>query len=422
MAIKPRTKGKTYSSRSVGSQWFNRLGFKQNKYGTCKFLSIITAFVFILYFFSNRFYPISRSVGASYSPSHGLYINEIPASSRLIYPHVEHVPVLKQMTVRGLYITRLEVDGSKRLILKPEENALTDEEKKKTTDQILLVKHSFLDHGKLVYRKSNDAPEVVVVTLIDFENYELETIIQIVQNRVDYAQKHQYGVYVRWIQEFLPVLENQNLAESYEFIKPLVIRAAMHAFPTAKYIHFVDQDALLMNLDLSLQKYLLDPKIMDLALLKNVPVVANSNIKTYNHFEYSSAKIIIPHDADGNIDASSFVIANDFYGKALIDYLNDPLLRNFPWDNTGDKLSAAIGHILQWHPTLLGKTAIVIPKVLASQYDASLGQEGESGNGASNGDVYHYNEGDLAASFKGCRSRGTCASEIGHMYQKIKKS
>lgn len=115
------------------------------------------------------------------------------------------------------------------------------------------MKHSFLDHGKLVYRKSNDAPEVVVVTLIDFENYELETIIQIVQNRVDYAQKHQYGVYIRWIQEFLPVLENQNLAESYEFIKPLVIRAAMHAFPTAKYIHFVDQDALLMNLDLSLQ-------------------------------------------------------------------------------------------------------------------------------------------------------------------------
>lgn len=131
MAIKPRTKGKTYSSRSVGSQWFNRLGFKQNKYGTCKFLSIITAFVFILYFFSNRFYPISRSAGASYSPSHGLYINEIPASSRLIYPHVEHVPVLKQMTVRGLYITRLEVDGSKRLILKPEENALTDEEKRR---------------------------------------------------------------------------------------------------------------------------------------------------------------------------------------------------------------------------------------------------------------------------------------------------
>ncbi|CAI4044293.1 hypothetical protein SUVZ_10G0270 [Saccharomyces uvarum] len=422
MAIKPRTKGKAYSPKSSGSQWFNRLGFKQNKYGTCKFLSIITTFVCILYFFSSRFYPISRSMSVAYPPSHGLYINEIPASSRLIFPHVEHVPVLKQMTVRGLYITRLEMDGTKRLVLKSEENALTDEEKKKTTDQILLVKHSFLDHGKLVYRKTNDAPEVVVVTLIDFENYDMETIIRIVQNRVDYAQKHQYGVYVRWIQEFLPVLENQNLDQSYDFIKPLMIRAAMHAFPTAKYIHFVDQDALLMNLDLSLQKYLLDPKILDLAVLRNVPVVANSNIKTYNHFELSSAKIIIPHDTNGNIDTSSFVVANDFHGQALVDYLNDPLLRNFPWETTGDKFGYSIGHILQWHPTLLGKTAIVIPKVLASQYDASLDAEGEAGNGASSGDAYHYNEGDLAASFKGCRSRGTCASEISHMYEKIKRS
>ncbi|EJS43205.1 mnn11p [Saccharomyces arboricola H-6] len=416
MAIKPRTKGKT--SRSVGSQWFNSLSFKQNKYGTCKFLSIIAVFVYILYFFSSRFYPNSRSTSVSYPPSHGLYINEIPASRRLIYPQVEHVPVLKQVTVRGLYITRLEIDGSKRLVLKPEENAMTDEEKKKTTDQIILVKSSFLDHGKLVYRRNNDAPEVVVVTLIDFENYDLETIIQVVQNRVDYAQKHQYGVYIRYIQEFLPVLENQNLAQSYEFIKPLMIRAAMHAFPTAKYIHFVDQDALLMNLDLSLQKYLLDPKILDLALQKNVPVVANSNIKTYNHFESSLAKIIIPHDANGNIDTSSFVVANDFHGQALIDYLSDPLLRNYNWGPEGDKLSYAIGHILQWHPTLLGKTAIVIPKVLASQYDASMDQEGESGSG----DVYHYNEGDLAASFKGCRSRGTCASEISHMYNKIKRT
>lgn len=294
--------------------------------------------------------------------------------------------------------------------------------RKKTTDQVLLVKRSFLDHGKLVYRKTNDAPKVVVVTLIDFENYDMETVIRIVQNRVDYAQKHQYGVYVRWIQEFLPVLENQNLDQSYDFIKPLMIRAAMHAFPTAKYIHFVDQDALLMNLDLSLQKYLLDPKILDLALLRNVPVVANSNIKTYNHFELNSAKIIIPHDTDGNIDTYSFVVANDFHGQALVDYLNDPLLRNFPWETKGDKFGYAIGHLLQWHPTLLGKTAIVIPKVLASQHDASLDSEDEAGNGASSGDAYHYNEGDLAASFKGCRSRGTCASEIRNMYEKIKKS
>ncbi|KOG98441.1 alpha-1,6-mannosyltransferase [Saccharomyces eubayanus] len=422
MAIKPRTKGKAYSPKSTGSQWFNRIGFKQNKYGTCKFLSIITTFVCILYFFSSRFYPMSRSMSVSHPPSHGLYINEIPASSRLIFPHVEHLPVLKQITVKGLYNTRLEVDGTKRLVLKAEENALTDEEKKKTTDQVLLVKRSFLDHGKLVYRKTNDAPKVVVVTLIDFENYDMETVIRIVQNRVDYAQKHQYGVYVRWIQEFLPVLENQNLDQSYDFVKPLMIRAAMHAFPTAKYIHFVDQDALLMNLDLSLQKYLLDPKILDLALLRNVPVVANSNIKTYNHFDLNSAKIIIPHDTDGNIDTYSFVVANDFHGQALVDYLNDPLLRNFPWETKGDKFGYAIGHLLQWHPTLLGKTAIVIPKVLASQHDASLDSEGEAGNGASSGDAYHYNEGDLAASFKGCRSRGTCASEIRNMYEKIKKS
>ena len=193
-----------------------------------RIVSILSVFIFILYIFSNLFYPNSNNKNL-FSSEHGYYLNELPASSRLIFPHVEHSPVLKEIGINALYIQRYEMDGTRKFVLKADDKPLTDEDKKKTTDQILLVKRSFLDHGKLVYRKDSDEPEIVIVTLIDFENDELDSIVKIVQNRVDYAQKHKYGVYIRWAQEFLPLMEKQTVLESYEHFKPLIMRSTIHA-------------------------------------------------------------------------------------------------------------------------------------------------------------------------------------------------
>lgn len=374
-------------------------------------LSLVAVAVLALYLLTGLLYG-RGSNSKQYPAVHGYYLNEIPSRSPLIYPSIEHRPVLKELGVKGLFVLRIDFDKKKAFVFKSEDKPMTEKEKKELDDQNKLVKRSFLDHGKLVYRKNTQQPEVVVVTLVDFANYELESLIKIVQNRVDYAQEHSYGVYVRWAQEFIPAVEKQTVEESYEHFKPLVMRAAMHAFPQAKYFWFIDQDALIMRMDLSLQQHLLDPKILDLAVLKNVPVVKDSNIRTYKHFAAEDARVIIPQTSDGQLDSSSFVLTADVYGKAFTDYLGDPLVRNYPWSH----FSACLGHVLQWHPSLLAKTALVVPKTIASVYDPSKNADQKL-----EADTTHYTEGDLVVSFRGCKERGSCEADIAAFYEKIKK-
>lgn len=418
MVLKPKSKKGSHKANESSSQWplgLPPLSSTKKYIGTknlrIKLSSIFVGFCILLYVFSKFFNPRGSKTTNQYPPVHGLYMNELPASSRLIFPHVEHATILKEIGIRGLYVFRAEIDGSKQYVLKADDKPLTDEEKKKTTDQVYLVKKSFLDHGKLVYRKKSDEPDIVIVTLVDFERYDLENIVKVVQNRVDYAQIHRYGVYVRWIQEFLPVMSNQDMDSNYDFYKGLVMRAALHAFPRAKKFLFIDQDALIMNLNLSLKKHLLDKNILDVALLRNVPIKPGSNVKTYENLDFSTVSMVIPQDENGVLDLTSFVVSNDYYSKAFLEFLIDPIVRDYGWQ---ESFPSVVAHVLQWHPQLLSKTAVVVPKIMASEFDDTRSDDDI--------DAFHYTEGDLIASFKGCREAGVCAKYINNMYSKTKKT
>lgn len=418
MVLKPKSKKASHQGDSDSSMWplgVPPVGSTKKLMATkrvwIRLGSILTGFCMILFIFSKFFNPRTNTSPNNYPAVHGLYMNEMPASSRLIFPHVEHATILKEIGIRGLYVFRADIDGTKQFVLKPDDKPLTDEEKKKTTDQVYLVKKSFLDHGKLVYRKKSDEPEIVIVTLVDFERYDLETIVKVVQNRVDYAQVHRYGVYVRWIQEFLPVMTQQDMESNYEFYKGLVMRAALHAFPRAKKFIFIEQDALIMNLNLSLKKHLLDKSILDLALLRNVDIKPGSNVKTYQNIDFSSVSLVIPQDENGILDLTTFVVSNDHHSKAFLEFLMDPIVRDFGWQ---ESFSSVVSHVLQWHPQLLSRTAIVVPKIMASEFDDTRSEETV--------DAFHYTDGDLIASFKGCRDSGSCAQYINNMYAKVKKN
>lgn len=411
--LKPGSKGTwkwplSFSSLGYHQRFLNRLTPLQKKA-----LSVFVGFTLLLYFLSSLF-NLGSGSRKVYPPEHGYYIYEIPASRQYIFPYIEHGDVLKEIGVRGLYTVRTELDGVSRYVYHQLDKPLTDEEKKKTSDQILLVKRSFLDHGKLVYRKESSHPEIVIVTLVDFENYPMDTIVNIVQNRVDYAQRHNYGVYVRWSQEFIPLLKVQDVQASYEYIKPLIMRAAMHAFPQAKYLFFVDQNALIMKLNVPLQQHVLNPKILDLALLKNTPVIPGSNIKTYTHFQTDRAKIFLAQNPDGLLDLSSFLVSTDIYGKAFLEFLIDPLFMDYDWPS----FESSIGHLLQWHPQLLKKTAVVMNKIIAATYDPTKDTSPQQQDSAN---ALYYTTGDLVVSFKGCKQRGSCASDINTFYSQTKK-
>ncbi|CDO91808.1 unnamed protein product [Kluyveromyces dobzhanskii CBS 2104] len=411
MPFIPKNKKKWAKSAKV---WVSELKFMLQKKSKFSALVAITLTIFFFYCLRSLF-PTKASSAHKTPATHGIYENEVLSSTPLIFPSVQDHETLKQLGVEGLFTLRIDVDGNREYILKPADPPLTEAERKELAelDMKKFVKKSFSDHGKLVYKSKVNHPEVVIVTLIDFENYSLDHIIRTVQNKVDYAQRHNYGVYVRWAQEFLPLVQKQNMEASYEFIKPLAVRAAMNAFPYAKYFWFFDHNGLIMKLDTSLQQQLLEPKVLEAALLKGVPVTEKSNIKTYKHFNPKNAKIIIPKTESGRLDTSSFVVTPSVQGKAFLDYFSNPLVRNYPW---ADKFTHAIGHMLQWHPKILQKTALVVPKTIASLYDIS-----KSKKNADDSDAFTYRDGDFVVTFSGCQQTKTCETELEKYYQLVKQ-
>ncbi|AEY96843.1 FAEL142Wp [Eremothecium gossypii FDAG1] len=362
--------------------------------------SLLAAGVLVLYFAGSLIYG-SKDAAVVLPARHGHYVHSIQSPTPLIFPRVEDTHVLRDMGLRTLYILRIDEHQRSRISMEvgdrptPEKNLPKD-------DKRALAKRSFLDHGKRVYHRTSNHPEVVLVTLIDFENYDKNTITRIVQNRVDYAAKRGYGIYVRWAQEFIPLVDKQTLEDSYEFMKPMAMRAAMHAFPHAKYFWFLDHTGLIMNMDFSLQDNLLASRSLNNVLLRDVPVVAGTTIKTYSNFAPANAKILVPQSPLGELDTNSFIVSSTLYGKAFLDYLSDPLIRNYNWDS----LAASIGHMLQWHPKFLSKTGLVKSKVIAARYIPN--RSPDSPNAAE----VAYEDGDAVVLFTGCDERQSCPADI----------
>lgn len=411
MPFIPKNKKKWTKSFKV---WISELKFYLHKRNKFSMLLLISVIIFLLYELTSSL-PSKSSAGYRLPKTHGMYQNEVQSSTPLIFPSVQDHGTLKELGVEGLFTLRIDVDGNREYVFKPEDTPMTEAERKELaeTDKKKFVKRTFLDHGKLVYKNKANHPEVVIVTIIDFENYSLDHIINTVQNRVDYAQRHNYGTYVRWAQEFLPQVQKQSMEASYEFIKPLAVRAAMNAFPYAKYFWFFDENGLIMQLDTSLQQQLLEPKVLDAAVLKSVPVFEKSNIKTYKHFDAKTAKIIIPKTGAGKLDTSSFVVTPSIHGKAFLDYINDPLVRNYPWPSS---FTSAIGHLLQWHPRILKRTALVVPKTIASVYSPSAVKKQ-----ADDAERFNYMDGDFVITFTGCEASKTCEIELDKHYQLVKQ-
>ncbi|AMD20342.1 HDL402Wp [Eremothecium sinecaudum] len=372
---------------------------------------ILAGIGLVLYLISNIVLGTTPPV-AQPPAKHGYYFYEIELQKPYIFPEVNHINVLRQMGLNQLFVRRIDEHGNSFYIYKENDPPLTEKNRKENSEATI-VKKMFLDTGKKTYKKVVGHPEVVIVSLVDFERYDKDTVTRIIKNRYDYAYRQQYGIYVRWAQEFIPMVQQQTIDQSYEYMKPLIMRAAMHAFPRAKYFWFIDQEGLIMNMDFSLEKHLLSEKVFKNIVLKGVPVIKDSTILTHRELPMSNVKMIIPHTPNGQIETNSFIITPSLYGKAFLDYLSDPLIRNYKWEHFGD----SVGHMLQWHPKMLSRTALIKPKVISAVYDpADKNSDQKKPEDIENSAT--YTDDDVVILFKGCRERGTCPAEIAEFYEK----
>ncbi|CCH42976.1 putative alpha-1,6-mannosyltransferase MNN11 [Wickerhamomyces ciferrii] len=369
---------------------------------------ITLVFVFLLIIYKTTLSYSSNSIKSIYPKYHSFYKNDIPTKSSLIFPSVEHAPLLRELTIDKLFNTQLDQAGNKKYLFSDSFDDETTKQKNEedSSNQMLKVKNSFLNHGKLKFN-GPETPEIIIVTGIDFEKYELSHLTKIVQNRVNYSQKKGYGLYINWIQQYTPLLKDTG--SSKEWAKLFLLRSAQYAFPNAKYFWYLDEDALIMRYDIDLYKYLLDPKVLDPIMLRNQPIIPpNGVIHTFKNTKAENVQLIITQSSS-DLNLNSFIIKNEFISKSLLEFWSDTLFRtyhNFPKNG-----ESALTHILQWHPIYLARTAIIPPRTIAGLHTQMELPEG--------GDEFHYSEGDFVVSLRDCSIRKSCESEIDLYWSKL---
>lgn len=336
----------------------------------------------------------------------------VGSASPFIYPPIEDADILRKLSINDL-IHRVPTEDGQDSVLKslnflddpdPAKQKIKEDNENAASDEARAKNH-FKNQEKIVFspKLSKKYPKIVIVTAVDFEKYSTKSLAKIVQNRVDYAHQHDYGLYVRWYQEFIPELDSLHYLgdkERAKWIRLLCMRAAMFAFPEAEWFWYFDQDGFITNMKVDLYSYLLAPDSLRAASLKEQPIIPpNGLIKTYKNIHPENVDFVFTQSIT-KVETNSFIVRNTDIGRAAVSSWHAKLYldyTNFPFGP-----DSAVTHILQWHPFVLSKTTIVSARTINSFYDEKASPENKGT------DHMHYYSGDLLAQWSYCSTSTEC--------------
>ncbi|KAH8687860.1 galactosyl transferase GMA12/MNN10 family-domain-containing protein [Tricladium varicosporioides] len=231
-------------------------------------------------------------------------------------------------------------------------------------------------------RIPSGTPPVVIVTVVDEDNYNKEYIENIKENRIEYAKKHGYTT-------FFPTVKDYELNGSPStWAKVPAMRHALTKFYYSEYIWYLDQNSLIMNPDLTIENHIMDPKRVESLMIKDQPIVPpDSVIKTWGGLKGNQVQLVLSQDKEG-LSQGSFIVRRGDWSKFFLDTWFDPLYRSYNFQKAD---THALEHIVQWHPTILSKL-MLIPQRIMNAYTKEQ-SAGETGT---------YKDGDFVIRFAGC--------------------
>lgn len=239
-------------------------------------------------------------------------------------------------------------------------------------------------------RAPSGNPPVVIVTNLDETTYGKNYLASIRDNRKQYADLHGYEVM------FTKVGDYDLKGSPASWNKVVSLRHAITKYPEASWFWYLDQDSYIMNTQ-SLESLFLKADKIESLMIKDHPVVPpDSIIKTFPHLKGNDIDFVLTQDREG-LSAGSFFVRNGEWAKFFIDTWFDPLYRSYNFQKAEGH---ALEHIVQWHPTILSRLAIVPQKTFNSynRYD-----KGEM-----------FVDGDLVVRAAGCTKSGdrACDKEL----------
>lgn len=211
------------------------------------------------------------------------------------------------------------------------------------------------------------------------------------------------------------------------------VRHAMASHPHSKYFFHLDAHSLFMNPTKSLESIILDNRRLQSLMRKEVPVVPpDSIIKTFAHLQPQDIDLIVSTDNE-DLSAGSFIVKQGEFARFFLDFWFDPLYRGYnfakaeihalvrgPYELISGRgyvevcmmlifyLLPSQDHIVQWHPTVLARLAL-IPQRVINAY--SKDSSGAAVDGT-------YKDGDLVLRLFGCDTdpKRNCEKEMEPYY------
>ncbi|KAI5863458.1 glycosyltransferase family 34 protein [Durotheca rogersii] len=244
-------------------------------------------------------------------------------------------------------------------------------------------------------------PPVVLVTVFDDRSDDSVYKRDTRENRMQYAEKHGYGT-------LLAKTTDYDLGGSpSSWSKVVAMRHALAKYPDCKYVWYLEQNAFIMNPHVKVEDYVMGARKLEANMIKELPVVPpDSIIKTFSHLKGDDVEFVITQDKEG-LAPGSFIIKNGEWAKFFLDTWFDPLYRSYNFQKAE---THALEHIVQWHPTILSKLAIV-PQRIINAYSSNLHGE-------------QYKDGDIAVVFARCSNAADkgCAKEAERFTQQWRTS
>ncbi|KAL8710754.1 MAG: hypothetical protein Q9220_004772 [cf. Caloplaca sp. 1 TL-2023] len=246
---------------------------------------------------------------------------------------------------------------------------------------ILIISRLF---GSSAERIPPGTPEVVVVTLIDEEVMSPSYISKIQANRKDYAARHGYTTFFPNATSY----PTSSSPRSWSLIPAL--RHALTLHPHSTYFFSLSPHALIANPALPLRAHLLERRRLETLMLRDKPVVPpDSVIKTFGNLRGDRIDLVLTQDGEG-LCQGSFVLRGGEWARFFLDTWWDPLYRSYNFQKAEGH---ALEHIVQWHPTILTKLALV-PQRLLNSYNVDIASRG--------GKDAMYKDGDFVVRLVGC--------------------
>lgn len=233
--------------------------------------------------------------------------------------------------------------------------------------------------------------EVIVLTASDGKGHNngIENLMEKArENRQAFCDYHGY------IQEFINI-SKYNIGTNHPvWAKLPAVAEAFANHPKAKWVWWLDLDAIIMTPKVDLNEHLLSHKALLSRIDRNADIKGSggriTGHKQKSEVDPANIDLIVSQDHNG-LNAGSFFMRRSPFIKLLLDLWADPQFRDVQW--TGQEQTALI-HLVEHHKVLRERTAYV-PQRVFNAY--SVG-----------GDNMGWKTGDLVVHFAGCWVNKEC--------------